>query len=185
MTSIYVNHMIKEVFRKNFPSDTKIHFTYNSSKYLDVETKSGEETNLIFEFKVKNFDKPFVGNVIKDFFKDYDDYTRFFAYVNQNNYESAFMAIGFQSIDIYKIWDLFVDPAFQNLGIGTELVRYAEKIAKEWSAKAIVVECRSSNYPAINFFQKNKFLITGFNLVQISRDDFKRHNFVVTMSKLL
>lgn len=181
--------MIKEIFRQDYVNDSKIIFSYKSTKYLDVDTEVDFHKNLIFEFKVKSLDKPKEGKIIKDYFNDYDEYTRFFTYVNQNNHESAFLAIGFQnqnqSLDIYKIWDLYVDPAFQNLGIGTELLKHAERIAREWKAKALVVECRSGNYPAINFFQKNNFLITGFNLLHTSRTDLKRHNFLIMMSKLL
>ena len=95
------------------------------------------------------------------------------------------MSIGFLSLDILKVWDIFVEPTFQNLGIGSELLQHAESIAKNWSAKIIVVEFTSNNYPAFKFFQKNKFLITGFNLVHRSRYDLKKHNFLIQMSKLL
>ena len=177
--------MIKEVFRQNFPFGNDFNYSYKSTKYLDVLTRSGEDGNLVFEFKVKNFYRPFIGKQAINLLNDYDDYTRFFTYVNQNNHESAFIAIGFQSVDIYRIWDIFVEPPFQHLGIGTEMLKHIEKIARGWSAKVIVVECRSSNYPAIRFFQKNKFLITGFYLVHKSRNDLIKHDIQLQMSKLL
>jgi ribosomal protein S18 acetylase RimI-like enzyme len=177
--------MIKEIFRQNFQFKKELVFPYKSTKYLDVVTNPDNMGNLVFEFKIKDFDKPFFGKIVRKLFNDYDQFTRFFSYVNQNDHESAFLSIGFQTIDIYKIWDIFVEPTFQNLRIGTELLKYAEKIAREWSAKVLVVECQSSNYPAINFFQKNNFLITGFNLVHKTLGDLKKHDFLVMMSKIL
>ncbi len=177
--------MIKEVFRQDFPLNKNLVFTYKSSKYLDVIIKSEQDINMTFEFKVKEFNEPFNGKITRNLSKDYDEFARFFSYFNQNNHESAFLSIGFQSIDIYKIWDIYVEPSFQNLGIGTELLKHSEKIARQWSAKAIVVECQSSNFPAIKFFQKNNFLITGFDLVHYSRDDLKKHDFLVHMTKIL
>ena len=177
--------MIKEVFKKNFPFTEEFSYSYKSTKYIDVITTTTKDSDLIFEFKVSNFDEPFIGKISRKLFEDYDDYTRFFTYLNQNNHESAFLSSGFQSLEIYKIWDIFVASPFQKLGIGAELLKHAEKIARDWNAKVIVVECLSSNYPAFRFFQKNNFLITGFNLVNNSRNDLKRHNFLILMSKLL
>lgn len=185
MNYLYANLMIKEIFKQSFPPDENLVFTYKSSSYLDLITKTETDVNLTFEFKVKQFSEPFSGKIIRKISEDYDEYTRFFSYYNQNYHETAFLAIGFQSMDIYKIWDIYVEPSFQSLGIGTELLKHTEKIARQWSAKAIVVEVQSSNFPAIQFFQNHKFLITGFDLVHHSKDDFKKHNFLVHMTKIL
>ena len=177
--------MIKEIFDQEFPFNRDVSFTYTSNKYLDIITNYNDEGNLVFEFTVKNFDKPFSGKIIRKSMDDFKEYPRFFAYVNQNGHKSGYLSVGFQSLNIYKIWDVLVEPSFQHLGIGTELVKYAERQAKEWSAKVIIVECPSSNYPAIKFFQKNNFNITGFNLIHNSRDDLKKHDFLIIMSKLI
>lgn len=177
--------MIKEIFKENFPFNKEFVFLYKSTKYLDVISKYNEDNNLVFEFKVKEFKEPFVGKYTRKLFEDYKGNSRFFVYLNQNKHESAIFSIGRLPIDICKIFDIFVEPTFQNLGIGTELLRIADAIAKKWSAKAIVIEIQSNNFPAIRFFQKNGYMITGFNLINNSRDDYKRHDFLILMSKIL
>ena len=176
--------MIKEIFRKDFPFNKEIIFSYKSTRYLDVITKS-EENNFVFEFKIKEFPQPFIGKVVNNLFEDYKENCRFFVYLNQNKHETAVLSVGFQPLDICRIWDFYVEPSFRNLGIGHQLLEHAYTIAKEWSARVLVVQCQSSNYPAIKFFQKNGFLITGFDLIHNSRNDLRRHDFLLMMSKLM
>ena len=177
--------LIKEVTRQNFPFKKEFDIIYKSTKYLDIVTSYSPEKNLVFEFKVFYFPNPFSGKVVRKLFEDYNENTRFFLYLNHNDYECAILSIEIKSPDVCKILDIIVEPTFQNLGVGTELVKHVEKIARENSARVIVIECQTSNYPAIRFFQKNKFQITGFNLINKSRDDLKNHDFIIQMSKLL
>lgn len=177
--------MIKEVSRQNFPFKKEFDIIYKSAKYIDIVTSSSSENNLVFEFKVFPFTTPFNGKIVRKLFDDYNENTRFFVYLNHNDYESAILSIEVYPGSICKILDIIVEPTFQNLGVGTELIKHVEKIARENLARVINIECQSSNYPAIRFFQKNKFQITGFNLIHKSKDDLKNHDFIIQMSKLL
>ena len=179
--------MIKEIFKADFPDNKQVTFTYRSKKYFDIIKKLSLDEGWIFELKIKEFDKVFEKKVIQNLFKDYTEETKYFVYLNQNGHEIGTLSIGNQKWNnVARIWDVFVQSSFQNLGVGTELMKHAEIIAREkWHNRAIVLECQSSNYPAIKFYMKNGFSLTGFDLINYSNDDMKNHEVRLEMSKLL
>lgn len=179
--------MIKEIFQEEFPDNKQVVFTYRSKKYFDIIKKLSMDEGWTFELKIKEFDKPFTKKVVENLFRDYKEEGRYFVYLNQNGHEIGTLSIGNQKWNnTARIWDIYVQSSFQNLGIGTELMNHAEKIAKEeWHSRAVVLECQSSNYPAIRFYMKNGFTLTGFDLINYSNSDLKNHEVRLEMSKLL
>lgn len=178
--------MIKEIFEKDFPDNKPIMFVYKSKKYFDIIKKLSMDEGWVFELKIKEFDQPFEKKLADSLFKPYKEDTRYFAYLNQNGHEIAVMSVGYQAWNnVTRIWDIYVQTSFQNLGVGTELLKHAEVIAKEGKSRAMVLECQSSNYPAIKFYMKNGFSLTGFDLISYSNEDLQRHEVRLEMSKLL
>lgn len=68
--------------------------------------------------------------------------------------------------DVYgnaHIYDLVVDRSLRQNKIGTRLLRVARQWAQEHGAQRLLVEIRTKNYPAIQFFQKQGLSFCGFN----------------------
>ena len=178
--------MIKEIFKEDFPDNKQVLYTYKSKKYFDISRKLSLEEGWTFELKIKEFDKPFEKKVIENLFTQYKENARYFEYFNQNGHEIGVLSVGFQKWNnVTRIWDIYVQPSFQNLGVGTDLLRHAEEVAKEWHTRAVVLECQSSNYPAIKFYMKNGYSLTGFDLISYSNEDQLRKEVRLEMSKLL
>ena len=178
--------MIKEIFEENFPDNKPVQFIYSSTKYYDIIKKLSKEEGWIFELKIKDFQKPFKKKEVVQLFNDYKENTRYFEYLNQNGHEIGVIAVGHQKWNnLCRVWDIYVQNSFQNLGIGTELMKHAEMLAKEWSCRAIILEVQSCNYPAIKFYMKNGFTLSGFDLINYTNDDMKNHEVRLEMSKLL
>ncbi len=180
--------MIKEIFKEDYPDNKQVLFTYRSNKYFDIIKRLSKDGDggWIFELKIKQFKETFEKKLIENLFADHKENTKYFVYLNQNGHEIGIISIGNQMWNnLCRIWDIYVQNSFQNLGIGTELLKHAEKLAKEWNCRGIVLECQSSNYPAIKFYLKNGFTLTGFDLINYSNDDLSRHEVRLEMSKLL
>lgn len=178
--------MIKEIFQNDFPDNKQVLFTYRSKKYFDIVRKLSMEEGWTFELKIKEFDRPYEKKQIDNLFQPNKENTRYFAYYNQNGHEIGTLSVGNQLWNnVARIHDIYVQSQFQNLGIGTELMKHAEKVAKEWKNRAIVLECQSCNYPAIKFYMKNGFALSGFDLINYSNEDIQKHEVRLEMSKML
>lgn len=178
--------MIKEIFKEDFPDNKQVQYTYRSTKYFDFIKRLSKEGGWIFELKIKDFEKPFEKKLVENLFSDYKENAKYFVYLNQNGHEIGTISVGNQKWNnCCRVHDLYVQNSFQNLGIGTELLKHAEILAREWNNRAIILECQSSNYPAIKFYLKNGFTLTGFDLINYSNEDLAKHEVRLEMSKLL
>lgn len=81
-------------------------------------------------------------------------------YVAEDDTLVGIILLGFNSETQAEIYSLFVDTTRQSQGIGTELVKYAVKIAKECGATELVVETTEGTN-AEHFYKKNEFRIVG------------------------
>lgn len=177
--------MIKEIFEKDYPDKKQILFTYKSTKYLDLVKRLSKD-GWVFEFKTKDFKEPFEKKIVVNLFDSYKENARYFVYLNQNGHEIGTIAAGHQKWNnVCRVWDIYVQPSFQNLGIGTELMNYAENLATEWDCRAMVLEVQSCNFPAIHFYLKNGFNLSGFDSINYTNDDVTNREFRLEMSKLL
>jgi ribosomal-protein-alanine N-acetyltransferase len=52
-------------------------------------------------------------------------------------------------------------PDNQSIGIGTKLLTQALEVIKQIGTKEVWLEVRISNYQAIKFYRKNKFIIVS------------------------
>ena len=67
--------------------------------------------------------------------------------------------------DAVVIHTLCVDPDFMGLGIASEMLTYAKKLAKSLGCASIRLATNSKNVIAISLYEKNGFSITGYNKV--------------------
>lgn len=57
------------------------------------------------------------------------------------------------------VWMLYIDPAHQQIGIGTAMLRHFARL-HPW-ARSIRLEVLSKNLPAIRFYERSGFTVTG------------------------
>lgn len=60
-------------------------------------------------------------------------------------------------------------------GLGTALIKCFLEKANECGARMVVLETKSYNLNAINFYRKNGFEIIGFDLFAYSNNDLLNH----------
>lgn len=82
---------------------------------------------------------------------------------------SEYEGISWRTGDIRKsalvIHTLCVDPAYMGLGIASEMLSFAKELASSLDCASIRLATNSKNSIAINLYEKNGFIITGYDKV--------------------
>ena len=65
--------------------------------------------------------------------------------------------------DTLWLVDIRTEESARRLGIGTALIDHLKNVACREKVRGIAVETQITNYPAIRFYRKHCFEITGFN----------------------
>ena len=100
----------------------------------------------------------------------------YYRLLNDDSFTSSFVAevdgekgrpniVGFVifhiAADVSEIYNIAVESTHARSGIGYELMRAAVQESGRRSARKVILEVRKSNNPAINFYLKFNFKITG------------------------
>jgi len=100
----------------------------------------------------------------------------YYRLLNDDSFTSSFVAetdgdkgrsniVGFVifhiAADVSEIYNIAVESAHARSGIGYELMKAAVQESGRRSARRVILEVRKSNNPAINFYLKFNFTVTG------------------------
>ncbi|MGC8497021.1 MAG: GNAT family N-acetyltransferase [Thermoplasmata archaeon] len=123
---------------------------------------------------IRKFNMDSLSNIIKiaditldekysiDLFLDiYSEWPEGFLVAEMNNNIVGFLAGARLSARESRILMLAVNPNYQGLGIGSKLVNNFEAISLANGLRTIRLEVRVSNYKAIQFYQKRKYVIAN------------------------
>jgi len=92
-----------------------------------------------------------------------------------NNRQVGWIELGYHKWNnTMRVWEFLVEEEFRERGIGTLLMKYAVKIAKERGARMLVLETQTNNVPAINFYLKFGFELIGFDTAAYSNEDIEK-----------
>ncbi|MHA1990151.1 MAG: GNAT family N-acetyltransferase [Candidatus Hodarchaeales archaeon] len=176
---------IHQIFPEDYPDNKIIQFQYESNYYYDIVKKEKENgTGWSFDLIKSPFKSKFVKNLKEAFFDKYKENTEYFVMLNDQDIEVGQLSVGHQKFNNRaRIWDIYIDRAFQRQGMGTSLLRFAENKAKYWKCRLIVLEVQSSNFNAIKFYEKNGFSVSGFDLNFYNNNDIEKHEIRLEMSK--
>ncbi|NHJ01388.1 MAG: GNAT family N-acetyltransferase [Candidatus Heimdallarchaeota archaeon] len=177
---------INQIFEEDYPDNKIIPFAYSSSYYYDVEViKKDKNEGWIFKLEKKSFSKPFEKYEKEKVFKTYKEHAEYYLASGENGKEIGLVVMGKISWNnLLRIWDIYIEKRWQRKGIGTKLLEFAENKARALNVRGIILECQSSNYPAIQFYLKFGFELSGFNLISYTNTDIERHEVRFEMSKL-
>ena len=76
--------------------------------------------------------------------------------------------------DRMRISNLWVAEDCRRQGIGAALMARAEAEARWAGARALVLETQSCNHPAISFYRRQDFALTGLDLTAYSQTDVEK-----------
>ena len=81
----------------------------------------------------------------------------------QNDWVLGCMILS-RAVDGVKMRQVAVDQREQRLGVGSEMIRFAEQYAKEMGYKAILLHARDS---AVPFYLKHNYELVGDGLLEV------------------
>jgi ribosomal protein S18 acetylase RimI-like enzyme len=91
--------------------------------------------------------------------------TRLVAYHTEEKNAIGFLYLEENTKWLYTIEYVFVDPKYRNMGLGTELLKYAMKLAKEKGAKKVNLNVASKRTRAIDLYKEMGFEQIGSTLL--------------------
>ena len=178
---------IIQIFEEDYPNNKIVPFTYTSEYYYDIEVvKKDRNKGWNFNLEKKEFKEPFTKYLKEKVFEPHKKNAEYYLAANDSGEEIGLLVIGKQSWNnLLRIWDIYIIEDWQQKGIGTKLLQFTEKRAKILKIRGIILESQSSNFPAIQFYLKFGFELTGLDLVAYSNTDREKNEVRLEMTKLL
>ena len=137
---------------------------------ITINFAKSEHLNLISEFEINEFhDEAYSFDTLSDIMKD-----NYLLKNNDNIFEISneedligyiIFHITEDFTDIYKI---FIRDNDKRKGYATDLLNKVIELAKRYNSKKIMIEVRSKNVSAINFYKNN-----GFEQITVRKDYYK------------
>ena len=178
---------IIQIFSKDCPNNKTSLFTYESDFYYDIKIQTiSVRKRWKINIQKKRFQTTFKKYVEELIFNDFIREAEYYVALNEDYIEIGWFSISKQKWNnTARLWGIDVKKECRRQGIGTILLEYGISKAKEWKCRALILECQSSNYPAISFYFQNGFNLTGFDLISYSNEDIEKHEVRLEMSRKL
>ena len=143
---------------------------YNSSHYYDVLVRGNSEGWRI-ELTRKAFDETLNKEYHGKLFEDDVPEPRVFA-ARAGDREVGWIELGYERWNNrMRVWEFLVAEDFRKKGVGTLLMNHAVRIAREKSARMLVLETQTNNANAIDFYLRFGFQFMGLDTAAYSNDD--------------
>lgn len=161
--------MIKELNKTNYKGKKYV-FKYKSNSYYDVELSNNNfSINLVKRNFNETIDKQFTSTLFEDFLESPS------LYGIVEDELVAFIEISRESWNKrIRVSNILVQESVRGKGYGTLLMNHVKELLKKENFRAIVLETQSCNYPAIQFYLKNGFKLTGCDLTAYNNNDIER-----------
>ena len=173
-------YTIRRLDPLDYPMGKQVVYQYTSEKYYEVETEKSMN-GWSFSLEEQKFAQPFEKSLVEDIFESYLEGTE--VYVSECKGEEAGVIV-MQHLEwnnTLLIHHLYVEQQFKRKGIGSALLIFAQKRARELSVRMITLETQTSNYPAIQFYLKNGFQLIGLNVNSYSNEDMEKKEVLIEM----
>ena len=162
----------------------KLNYHYIATSFFDMPIVQGTKSwkiELIQNPLEKPLEKSFTGN----FFEEHIEEPRAFATVLNDN-QVGWIEVGYEKWNNrMRVWEFLVKDEFRRMGIGTLMMDYAVKVAKEKGARMLVLETQSCNVAAIAFYLKQGFTLIGFDSAAYSNTDIEKKEVRIEMGLTL
>lgn len=175
---------IRRVYKKDYSNGKKVIYQYNSDQYYDISITK-KENGWRVDLVAKDFDEPFHKHWEGEFFDE--SLSQLECYIAElHEDEVGIISFNYEKWNnVLRIWDIHVKPSMQTKGIGSGLIEFAKKRAREIGVRAIVLETQTSNFSAIEFYGKHGFKLTGFDLLSYSNNDVEKKEVRIEMGCIL
>jgi len=158
---------------RNDQSLPKLNSQYQTTNYYDLSIIRESEAWKV-ELTLKPLNEPLEKNYTGTLFEKHIEEPKAFAAVI-NIEQIGWIELGYEKWNNrMRVWEFLVKKELRRMGIGSLLMDFAVKVAKEKDARMLVLETQSCNVPAINFYLKQGFNLIGFDSAAYSNEDIKK-----------
>ena len=159
--------------RKDECSSLVLDYAYRFSKYYDL-TVSHRADSWRIELGLKALPGPVEKGFKERLFSDHVEDPRLFV-ARIGGEEVGWIELGYHGWNNrMRVWNMLVKEPYRRMGIGTLLMRRAEKASRERGARMLVLETQSCNVSAIGFYLRYGFSLIGFDSAAYTNDDVDR-----------
>ena len=151
----------------------KLNSNYLTLSYYDLSIVHEAETWKI-ELSLKPLEQPLEKSYTGTLFEKHIEEPRVFAAV-LDGVRVGWIELGYEKWNNrMRVWEFLVNEGFRRIGIGSLLMGFAVKVAKEKGARMLVLETQSCNVTAIAFYLKQGFNLIGLDSAAYSNEDIKK-----------
>ena len=149
-------------------TDPSVNWGHNGYTTDRIYSVSSIEFGGSFEFSLKEKALPY----IKNWETTSEEFEELNSLIEQENSFGAFVdeELAGWIICEHRIWNnslyienILIDEKYRRQGIGIMLIKSAIKEARRLNCRVIELETQNTNYPAIRFYRRMGFNITGLN----------------------
>lgn len=171
---------IRKITKEDYPNGKKVIYEYTSDKYYDLRLTE-HENGWGIDLSLQNFDTPFHKYLEGEIFEEYlENIECYIAQIDEK--EVGIVSFNHERWNnVVRINDLHINPSEQHKGIGSQLMSFVKKRARQLNARAIVLETQTSNYQAIQFYQKHGFHLIGLDAISYSNHDIENKEVRIEM----
>ncbi len=145
--------------------------SYQTKAFYDVVIKSRKSVIIdIKRRKMRKTQKSFKTRL----FEDHIEAPQVFAVWHRKHIVGIIEGSKMSWNNLYRIWNLWVDPNHRRQGYGQALLSHMMTVAKELGCRAVVLEVQSCNDPAISFYLARGLHFVGLNTLEYTNDDIER-----------
>ena len=180
----------KEVDKTYFPQYDSIPMLVHISSYYKVEKINRGLGGFVLvetptEPFIKDFDDDepahnFASRQAERF--DISNWGFFMAFENERAVGGAIVASKTKDVhmlsgrdDLAVLWDIRVDDAYKNQGIGQGLFNMAAEWSRNKGLVQMKIECQNNNVPAVNFYHKQGAVLSAINEYAYHNEPQYRH----------
>ncbi|WP_261511212.1 GNAT family N-acetyltransferase [Chryseobacterium paludis] len=153
---------------EKLPSNPTINWGFNGYETDTIFVVSAIEMNNTFEFSLREKKQQYK----KIWETSPDDITELNEIIEQGHSFGAYEEdelVGWLIAEFrewnnsYYIENILIDEKFRGQDIGKQLLKKANREARNLKCRIVELETQNTNYPAIKFYQRAGFALTGIN----------------------
>lgn len=145
-------------------------FRYQTAFYYDTELIEGPE-GWTLTFRRKAFPRPVEKHFTDTLMSDWLEAPQVFA-AQLGGETVGYLELNYEAWNArMRVSNLWVEEGYRRQGVGSVLMARAEREARAVGARALVLETQSCNDPAISFYRRQGFTLTGTDLTAYSQVD--------------
>ena len=174
---------IEQIYYRDYSENITVKFSYTSQYYYSINIITKKDDGWSFNLHKEEFDQPYLKEDSYNLFDSNKDFMEYYTVKSTSGEKIGVFALQkFTWNRFLRLWEIHLNNNYRRMGFGSKILEFAEQKARELKVRGVTLECQNTNYPAIQFYLKNGYDLTSFDIVAYS--DPKLNEFRLDMTKI-